>query len=106
MSTCAYLRAWPVFAWSRKAPTDDLPSCESGVTALQIIARNLEPALRWAGEHQAQLIASNGEAAVHAFEFRLHQLQFLHCLQTSGGGLMAQSAALQLNSPHAYLMPQ
>ena len=51
---------------------------------MQIIARNLEPALRWAKDHQAQLTASNGEAAVHAFEFRLHQLQFLHCLQSSG----------------------
>ena len=51
---------------------------------MQIIARNLEPALSWAKEHQAQLTACNGEAAVHAFEFRLHQLQFLHHLQSSG----------------------
>ena len=51
---------------------------------MQIIARNLEPALLWAKEHQAELMACNGEAAVHAFEFRLHQLQFLHCLQSSG----------------------
>lgn len=57
--------------------------CSSGI-AVQIIARNLQPALKWASEHQAQLVASNGEAAVHAFEFRLHRLQFLHCLQNSG----------------------
>ena len=51
---------------------------------MQIIAHNLQPALKWANEHQERLIASNGEAAVHAFEFRLHRLQFLHCLQTAG----------------------
>ncbi|CAK0782608.1 hypothetical protein CVIRNUC_005811 [Coccomyxa viridis] len=50
----------------------------------QIIAHNLQPALKWANEHQERLIASNGEVAVHAFEFRLHRLQFLHCLQTAG----------------------
>lgn len=58
---------------------------KSVMAILQIIARNLDPALRWTQDHQAALTACNGEAAVHAFEFRLHQLQFLHCLQSSGG---------------------
>ena len=53
--------------------------------AAQIMAHHLQPALEWAREHRGALVASSGEQAVAAFEFRLHRLQFLHLLQTQGG---------------------
>ena len=51
---------------------------------VQILAHNLDPALRWVGQHRQALEQSNKEFASGAFEFQLHQLQFLHCLSTQG----------------------
>ena len=50
----------------------------------QIMGHNLAPALEWAAQHRAELVASSGEQAVSTFQFRLHRLQFLHLLQTEG----------------------
>ena len=51
---------------------------------VQIMDHNLAPALEWAEQHRAELVASSGEQAVSTFQFRLHRLQFLHLLQTEG----------------------
>ena len=60
--------------------------------AAQIVAHNLQPALEWAREHRAALVASSGEQAVAACEFRLHRLQFLHLLQVQGAGAVRPHA--------------
>eukprot|EP00246_Nothoceros_aenigmaticus_P000551 TRINITY_DN10822_c0_g1_i2.p1 TRINITY_DN10822_c0_g1~~TRINITY_DN10822_c0_g1_i2.p1 ORF type:complete len:385 (+),score=74.51 TRINITY_DN10822_c0_g1_i2:126-1280(+) len=51
----------------------------------QMKGRNLEPALEWAGKHREELRKKGS-----SLEFKLHQLQFVHVLHTSG-----RSAALK-----------
>lgn len=58
----------------------------------QIKARNLEPALLWAGEHRMQL-SNDGQPS--AFEFNLHSVNFLHVLTQRG-----RSAALSYAKQH------
>ena len=50
---------------------------------VQIRARNLEPALKWAEEHRDK-ISKDGSPS--RFEFQLHRLAFLHILRSKGQG--------------------
>jgi len=49
----------------------------------QVHARNLAPALAWAGAHRERLRARDARGA-EAFEFQLHRLHFLRTLQQQG----------------------
>lgn len=56
----------------------------SALSLLQIVARDLGPALAWVEEHQTQLAASNSSPSCQDFEFQLHRLQFVQLLTTKG----------------------
>ena len=45
---------------------------------------NLDPALQWVADNNAQLAESSGEAAASLFNFKLHRLHFLDILNTQG----------------------
>lgn len=63
----------------------------------QVLAHNLQPALQWTKEHREELRASNGDAAVSTFEFRLHRLQFLHTLQIEGQSRRLEGSMQKFN---------
>lgn len=58
----------------------------------QIKAHNLAPALEWAQQHRSKL---SHDGAPGGFEFRLHELNFINTLGSSG-----QAAALQYAQQH------
>lgn len=60
------------------------PLMASANSLLQIVARDLGPALAWVEEHQTQLAASTSSPSGQDFEFQLHRLQFVQLLTTKG----------------------
>ncbi|GAX82856.1 hypothetical protein CEUSTIGMA_g10282.t1 [Chlamydomonas eustigma] len=70
---------------------------------LQIKGRNLQPALEWALEHRKQL-SSDGSPS--SFEFRLHSLNFIATLKTSGQQAALSYAKLNFESYQHQFMPQ
>jgi hypothetical protein len=66
--------------------------CPPPPQPLQIKAHNLGPALEWAQQHRSKL---SHEGSPAGFEFRLHELNFLNTLSSSG-----QAAALSYAQQH------
>ncbi|KAK9802922.1 hypothetical protein WJX73_007664 [Symbiochloris irregularis] len=71
----------------------------------QILLHNLDPALQWVDQNRKALELSNKGFASGAFEFQLHQLQFLHCLSTQGALAAVGYARTHFLPFHATQMP-